>query len=104
MADTDDAVKVMIEQAATLGLKIDKRWSPETLAQKIVEAQDALISDEQRAFDAAPKTPVRLKKDAFLITDVRSRAGAVVGVPVEMARYMIDNGVAERADPLPGEQ
>ena len=47
-------------------------------------------------------TPVLLLRNVFL-TEKKTMKGNVVKVTIEQAKQMIANGVAERADPLPGE-
>jgi hypothetical protein len=101
--DTKEAHKVLLEQAHVLNLTVDKRWSTETLAEKVVEAQEAQADREQADFAAAKKTPVLLRKNAFPIAGQKAWAGQVIEVPIAMAKKWLAEGVAERADPLPGE-
>ena len=98
-----DAQKVLLEQAAVLGLKVDKRWSVETLAERVLEAQEAVKSEQIAAFDEAKKTPVLLLRDAFPVEDEKHLRGEVINVPIDLAKAWIKAGVAERADPFPGE-
>lgn len=99
--DLKEARKVLLDQAKALDLEVDGRWSVDTLAEKVLEAQEAQKEADKAAFDAARKILVRLKKDAWPLEDERCRAGEVIEVPLELARHWIANGVAERADPLP---
>jgi hypothetical protein len=101
--DTKEAHKVLLEQAKVLDLTVDKRWSTETLAEKVLEAQANAAEREQADFAAAKKTPVLLRKNAFPIAGQKAWAGQVVEVPIAMAKKWLAEGVAERADPLPGE-
>lgn len=103
MADTKDAKKVLLEQAAALELEVDGRWSVETLAEKVLEAQEAKEESEREAIRSAKKIPVLLKRNAFVTADEKHFKGEVVEVPVPMAKEWIRLGVAERADPLPEE-
>jgi hypothetical protein len=103
MADTEQAEKVLLEQAAALDLDVDGRWSVETLAEKVREAQDAKAAAEKAAFAKSKKIPVRLRKNAFPVAGEKALKGSVVEVPVDLARRWIAEGVAERADPFPGE-
>jgi hypothetical protein len=100
---TLDHNKVLAEQAETLGIKIDGRWSSERTAEEVAKAQAALAAQERKAFEALPKTPVRLRRNAFPVADMKARKGDVVNVPIPLAKAWIETGVAERADPFPGE-
>lgn len=101
--DTTEAHEVLLEQAKVLGLTVDKRWSTVTLAEKVVEAQETAAEREQAEFAAAKKTPVLLRKNAFPIAGQKALAGTVIEVPIAMAKKWLAEGIAERADPLPGE-
>jgi len=103
MADDAEAKEVLLAQAKALGLKVDKRWSVETLAESVAEAQEAAKEAAAAAFAEAKKTPVKLLRDAWPLADERHNAGEVIDVPVALARHWIEAGVAERADPFPGE-
>lgn len=102
MSDEKNAAaeKVLLEQAAVLGMKVDKRWSVETLAEE-VQAEQVRQADAKKAeFAAAKKIPVLLKRAAWPIENERHEIGEVIEVPIEMAKRWITLGVAERADPL----
>lgn len=103
MGDTTDAKKVLLEQAKVLDLEVDGRWSVETLAEKVQEAQEAASEQEERAIDEAKKIPVLMKRNGFITASRKAWKGQTVEVPIEMAKAWIKAGVAERADPLPGE-
>lgn len=103
MADEDQAKKVLLEQASALDLAVDGRWSVETLAEKVLEAQDAAKAAEKAAFKAVKKVPVLLLRDAWPLEDERHNAGEIIEVPIALAKHWFASGVAERADPLPGE-
>lgn len=102
MADenTAEAEKVLLAQAAALGMKVDKRWSVERLAEEVQLAQLAEAEAKKAEFAAAKKVPVLLKRAAWPIENERHEIGEVINVPVEMAKRWISLGVAERADPL----
>lgn len=52
----------------------------------------------------APKlAPVTLLRDYWLEEDERTPAGTTIELPANEAKRLIADGVAERADPLPGE-
>ena len=53
--------------------------------------------------DKSKTTPVKLLRDYWPEENNRVLAGEVVELPSAEARRLIDAGVAERADPLPGE-
>lgn len=49
------------------------------------------------------KVPVKLLYDTWLEADVRTVAGSIVEMDLDMAKKIIAEGKAERADPMPGE-
>lgn len=101
---TDEQIKIMRGQANAIGLKVDERWKPETLAVKLADAQEGAISSEQEEYATDPnKIPVKLLKNAFPAQGLKCLRGEVVDIPIAMAKAWIGSGVAERADPLPGE-
>jgi hypothetical protein len=101
------------KQAEALGIDVDRRWSDETLQEKINEAKSKANPAEQpkaepakaeakpAVLGGAKKTPVRLLHDTWFEADVRTPAGKVVDVDVETAKKLIADGKAVRADPLP---
>lgn len=99
--DPDEARKVLLEQAKALDLRVDARWSVETLAERVAEAQEAKAEADKAEFAAAKKTPVLLLRDAFPVEDEKHLAGETIDVPIEMARRWIEAGVARDARPLP---
>ena len=99
--DPEEARKVLLEQAAALDIEVGGRWSVETLADKVREAQEAKDAADKAKFKATAKTPVFLLRDAFPVTDEKHLAGETIDVPVEMARTWIAAGVARDARPLP---
>lgn len=98
---SDEPKKVLLDQAKALDMKVDARWSVETLADKVREAQEAKAEADKAAFDAARKVPVLLLRDSWPVADERHYAGEIIEVPVEMAKHWIAHGSAQRADPLP---
>lgn len=102
-AAREGARKVLEAQAEAIGLEVDGRWSVETLSEKVAEAQAAREEADKQTYKAAKKTPVRLKRNAFPVAGVKALKGDVVEVPVDLAKKWIADGVAERADPFPGE-
>lgn len=103
MADNLSPEEVLIDQAKALDLKVDNRWSVDTLAEKVLEAQTAKAEAEKAEFGAAKKVPIRLLRDAFPVADEKHLIGEIIEVPVPLAKHWISCGVAERADPFPGE-
>jgi hypothetical protein len=103
MADTAEAERVLLEQAAALELEVDGRWSVETLADKVLKAQRAKDAAEKAAYAKAKKVAVRLRKNAFPVTGEKALKGSIVEVPIDLAKRWITEGVADRADPFPGE-
>lgn len=97
MSDTKEAKKVLIEQAKVLGMEIDGRWSVETLAEKVLEAQESQADREAEAIHAASDTWVYLNRDCWLATD-RNNAGSVIRVPDELYRNWKATGAARLAD------
>ncbi|WP_319499330.1 hypothetical protein [uncultured Cohaesibacter sp.] len=61
--------------------------------------------DEAAAKEAAAKkaTPIKVLRDFWDDDGTRVRKGAEVKVTVEVAKKLIGENKAERADPLPGE-
>jgi len=104
MADDDktrEAMDVMRQQAAYYKIDIDPVWTPEELAQKILDAQVAVKAKADKDFAAAKKVKVLMKRDGWPLEDMKVPAGNTCDVPSDMARRWIELGVAERADPLP---
>lgn len=103
MADDDkaEAMQVMREQARYYNIKVDPLWSPEDLAQKIIDAQMALEAKEADDFAKAKKVRVRMLRDGWPLSSTRVPAGKTCDIPVELARRWIEAGAAVRADPLP---
>lgn len=47
--------------------------------------------------------PIKLKRDTWVGEERIIADGSIIEMPAKDARRLIDAGVAERADPLPGE-
>ena len=60
---------------------------------------DPAVSDTQKNADE-PAVPVTLRADAW-VPD-RQKKGETLALPLSVATTLIDEGKAERADPLPG--
>jgi hypothetical protein len=113
------ADEALLAQAKELGIEVDGRWSDKRLKEEI-EKKQAEGSGQQQPRDqqpppvqitaAAPKapvpgmTPIRLLYDAWLKEDERTPAGTVLDVPVALAKKLLGEKKAERADPLPGDE
>ena len=52
---------------------------------------------------AAKQAPIRLLRDTWVGEDRITADGSIIEMPAKDARRLIEAGVAERADPLPGE-
>lgn len=99
MADEDnrdltEAKKVLLGQAKELGLEVDGRWSVDTLAEKVLEAQGAQKADKAADFKAKADVWVLLQRDAFPVEDEKHIAGETIAVTKAMAEYWYENGVA----------
>lgn len=96
-----EASHVLKEQAKGLNLAIDPEWDIDTLAAKVLDAQEAKALAEKAAYEAQRKTPVLLLRDAWPVADERHNAGEIINVPIDIAKKWFEAGVAVRADPLP---
>jgi hypothetical protein len=92
--DTTEARKVLLEQAAALNLKVHHKWSVDTLAERVLEAQEAAKVVEEAKFAEAPKVWVYLLRDAWPVEDKRHNTGETVAVPAELAERWYEAGVA----------
>jgi hypothetical protein len=95
--ELDDAMKVLREQAATLDLTVDPAWDADTLAAKVLEAQEAKDAADKAAFDAAAKERVFLLRDAWPVADEKHLAGDTIEVPHDIAVKWYVAGVARPA-------
>lgn len=98
MAEDKEARKVLLGQAKALDMEVDGRWSVDTLAEKVMEAQEALTEANSKAIKDASDTAVFLLRDAFPVDDEKHIAGETVTVPAEMAKAWYKAGVARPAD------
>lgn len=92
--DLAEASHVLKEQAKALRLTIDPTWDTDTLAAKVLEAQEAAAEADRVAFEAARKVPVFLLRDAFPVEDEKHLAGETIAVPQDMAERWFELGVA----------
>jgi hypothetical protein len=97
MADDKEAKKVLLGQAKALGLKIDARWSVDTLAEKVLEAQETLTEREDAAIRDASDTWVFCIRDCWLGTE-KQRANSVIKAPKELYNNWKVTGAARLAD------
>lgn len=93
MAD-DEPKLVLLAQAKALGMKIDARWSVDTLAENVLLAQEAATEAEKAAFDALPKVWVFLLRDGWPVADERHNAGETIAVTEAIAEKWYVAGVA----------
>lgn len=98
MADDKEAKKVLLGQAKVLGMEVDGRWSVDTLAEKVLEAQEAKSEAEKQAIRDASDTAVYMIRDGFAVEDEKLRAGGTFNVPSEIAKCWYKAGVARPAD------
>jgi hypothetical protein len=89
--------QILAAQARTLGLKVDRRWSVDTLAEKVQDAQEAAAAAEQRAVEKASDTWIFCLRDCFVGTD-KHPAGSVVRAPKELYQRFKATGAARLAD------
>ncbi len=89
--------KILMAQAKRLGMDVDGRWSVETLAEKVAEAQDAAAQREDEAVKEAADTWVYCIRDCFLGTE-KHPAGSVVKAPKPLYANWKATGAARLAD------
>jgi len=90
----NEVVKVLLDQAAVLGLTFDEGMSADEMALAVLEAQEAAKIAAKRAFAAASKEWVFLLRDAFPIEDEKHKAGETIEVTPELADKWYEAGVA----------
>ncbi|HYE25093.1 MAG TPA: hypothetical protein VEG32_07830 [Clostridia bacterium] len=95
----DSPMKVLQQQAKVLGLAVDGRWSVDTLAEKVAEAQEAKREADAEAIREASDTWVYMIRDGFAVEDERLRAGGTFQVPSEIAERWYECGVARPGKP-----
>lgn len=93
----DEAKKVLLEQAEVLRLTVDKRWSVDTLAARVLEAQEAKDAADKAEFAASAKENVVLLRDAWPVADEKHLAGETIAVPRDIATKWYVAGVARPA-------
>jgi hypothetical protein len=91
---TAEAKEVLLGQAEALGLKVHHRWSVETLAKRVLEAQEAAKQAEEAKFTEAPKVWVYLNRAAYPVEDKKHMAGETIEVTPEIAEKWYEAGVA----------
>lgn len=94
--ETAEAKTVLLDQAKALGMEVDGRWSVDTLAEKVLEAQVAKADADKAAFEAEEKVMVFLIRDCWPL-DVRHYAGETIGVPRDIAARWCAAGAARLA-------
>lgn len=99
MADTDmlSPQQVLEAQARTLGLKIDQRWSVDTLAKRVLQAQERAAAQEQVAVKQSSDTWIFCLRDCFVGTE-KFQAGSVTKAPKELYQRFKETGAARLAD------
>lgn len=96
MSDRNNQGEDLGSKAERLGIEVDQRWSDETLQKKI----DAKLAEKPKGKTAA----VRILYDTWDENGDRQPKGAIMDMPLDVAKTMIKAGKAERADPLPGDE
>jgi hypothetical protein len=89
--------KTLLAQARQIGMDVDGRWSIETLAEKVAEAQASLADREDEAIKEAADTWVYPVRDCFLGTEKRP-AGRAFKAPKELYQNWKATGAARLAD------
>jgi hypothetical protein len=89
--------KILLSQARGLGLDVDGRWSTDTLAEKVEEAQRMHAEQEEKALFASCDTWVYCIRDCFIATE-KHQAGSVIFAPEELYRNWKTVGAARLAD------
>lgn len=100
MAETfDSPMKILKKQAKVLGMEVDGRWSVDTLAEKVAEAQEAKKEADADAIRDASDTWVFMIRDGFAVEDEKLRAGGTFKVPGDIAQRWYECGVARPGRP-----
>ena len=92
-----EAKKTLLAQAKQIGMDVDGRWSIETLAEKVAEAQASLSEREDEAIKEAADTWVFPIRDCFLGTE-KQPAGRAFKAPKELYQNWKATGAARLAD------
>lgn len=92
-----EAKQNLLSQAAQLGLDADKRWSVETLAEKVAEAQVMQEHLQAEKIREASDTWVYLLKGAWPTSQQKHFAGEVIRVPEAMASQWVKSGACRLA-------
>ena len=85
--------QVLIDQAKAMGMEIDRRWSLDTLAEKVAEQQAFNSELEADEVNGSCDTWVLMIRDGFITANDRARAGTVAKIPAAMADYWYEAGV-----------
>lgn len=96
--DNKEAKKILLGQAKALGVEVDGRWSVDTLAEKVLEAQEAQTEAETQAIRDSSDTAVFMLRDGFAVADEKLATGGTFMVPDWIARRWYKAGVARPAD------
>jgi hypothetical protein len=100
MAETfDSPMKILKKQAKVLGMDVDGRWSVDTLAEKVADAQEAKKEADAQAIRDASDTWVFMIRDGFAVEDEKLKAGGTFLVPGDIAQRWYECGVARPGRP-----
>jgi hypothetical protein len=97
-----EAKKFLLGQAGALGMHVDGRWSVDTLAEKVLEAQEAKKAGETQAIKDAADTWVFMIRDGWAVEDEKCAAGGTYKVPAWIAKRWYVAGGARPADESEG--
>ena len=97
MSDFAEPRKVLLAQARTLKMEVDGRWSTDTLAEKVLEAQEAHEQNEAQAILDASDTWVYAIRDCFLGTE-KKPATSVFMAPKQLYNNWKPAGACRLAD------
>jgi hypothetical protein len=93
-----DPKSVLVAQANSLGLEVDGRWSVDTLAEKVRNAQESASQKQAAAAREAADTWVELLRDAFPVENEKHLTGETIKVRAETAKRWYKARVAIPAD------
>lgn len=97
MSDFKEERKTLLAQARALDMEVDGRWSVDTLAEKVAEAQERAQERQDEEIRKTSDTWVYCHRDCFLGTE-KNAAGTVIRAPKELYLRWKATGAARLAD------
>jgi hypothetical protein len=85
---------ILLAQARAIGLEVDGRWSIDTLAEKVEEAQILHVEKQTEDIRKSCDTWVYMIRDGFVVADEKLEAGTMAEVPEAVAERWYEAGVA----------